>query len=194
MIKAVIFDCFGVIYIDANQAAFNLLKIPNDSEKQRRYREIMDARCLGYIDKNESRRQMAEMVGVSVDVWSQALKQVNGRDPDMLTLIRQLKESGLKTALLSNAGKNQLNELFSKDEQKELFDICVVSGDISIIKPDPEIYFYTAQKLGLKPQDCLLVDDNKGYCQGAKAVGMQAIHYISFDDLLKNIKKFQLSL
>lgn len=187
MIKAVIFDCFGVIYIDANQAAFKLLKIPNNPEMAKGYRQIMDARCLGYLDRAEARRQMAELVGVSLDRWNEAIMQVKGRDPELLELIHTLKRQGLKIGLLSNAGKNQLQELFTAEEQAELFDAAVVSGDIGIIKPDPEIYRYIAEQLGVAPEECLFIDDNSSYCEGARMVGMQVIHYRDLEVLLKEL-------
>lgn len=192
MIKAIIFDCFGVIYIDANQAAFKLLKVPNNAHKQRRYREIMGARCLGYLDRDASRRQMAELSGVTVEQWNQAIETVKGRDPEILELIRSLRQTGLKTALLSNAGKNQLSELFTANEQSDLFDAAIISGDIGIIKPDPEIYRYAAEQLGVQTDECVFIDDNATYCAGAESLGMQSVHYREMPELIIELEKLKL--
>ena len=55
-------------------------------------------------------------------------------------------------------------------------DIVVVSGDVGVHKPDPELFRYTADKLGLNTQECVYVGDHPvNDIQGALSAGMKAI-------------------
>ena len=57
----------------------------------------------------------------------------------------------------------------------ELFDAVVISGDVGLHKPQPEIYLLACERLGVEPGDCVFVDDLRENCEGAEAVGMTAI-------------------
>jgi putative hydrolase of the HAD superfamily len=57
----------------------------------------------------------------------------------------------------------------------DLFDATVISGDVGLHKPQPEIYLLAAERLGVDPGASIFVDDLRENCAGAEAVGMTAV-------------------
>ena len=57
----------------------------------------------------------------------------------------------------------------------DLFDATVISGDVGMHKPQPEIYLLACERLEVEPADAVFVDDLRENCAGAEAVGMTAI-------------------
>ena len=80
-----------------------------------------------------------------------------------------------------------LGRRFSKDELDRYFDVVVPSGEIGYIKPEPQAYLITAERLGVKPSECIMVDDRQVCVDGAIAVGMQAILYESLTELTNQL-------
>ncbi len=58
---------------------------------------------------------------------------------------------------------------------EELFDTAVISAEVGLHKPQPEIYRLAAERLVVPPEECVFVDDLRENCAGAEAVGMTAI-------------------
>jgi HAD superfamily hydrolase (TIGR01509 family) len=57
----------------------------------------------------------------------------------------------------------------------ELFDGVVISGEVGLHKPEPEIFHLGAERIGVPPGECAFVDDLRENCDGAAAVGMTPI-------------------
>lgn len=119
--------------------------------------------------------ELAELAEVSPQ---QVRREIEDNPPnaELFTLIRDQLRSQYKIGMLSNAASNWLDELF-RPEDVALFDEIVLSYQIGVVKPHPRAYEAIAERLGLALEECLLVDDQSHYCEGARAVGMQAIHY-----------------
>lgn len=96
--------------------------------------------------------------------------------PDMTGLVRRARAAGLRTALLSNSWGND----YSCEGWTDLFDAVVLSGEVGMRKPEPEIFRHTARLLGLDPAECVFVDDLPGNVAGAVAVGMVGVHHIDY--------------
>ena len=61
------------------------------------------------------------------------------------------------------------------DELRQIFDTLVISGEVAMRKPQPEIYLLAAERTGAKPEECVFVDDFSVNVEGAEAVGMTGI-------------------
>jgi epoxide hydrolase-like predicted phosphatase len=97
-------------------------------------------------------------------------------DDDMLGLVRRARTAGLRTALLSNSwGDHYPEELWDG-----LFDAVVISGRVGMRKPDEQIFRYTADRLGLEPAECVMVDDLPHNVAGAVASGMVGVRHTSY--------------
>jgi putative hydrolase of the HAD superfamily len=95
--------------------------------------------------------------------------------PPMVEAVRRAKAADLCTALLSNSWGNT----YPRDGWAELFDVVVISGEVAMRKPEPEIFRLTAGRLGLEPAECVFVDDLPPNVRGAVAVGMVGVHHVT---------------
>jgi epoxide hydrolase-like predicted phosphatase len=92
--------------------------------------------------------------------------------PSMVDAVREIRASELSTGLVSNSWSTAH---YDRKLLAELFDTVVISAEVGLHKPQPEIYRLAAERLEVEPAECLFVDDLKENCQGAEAVGMTAI-------------------
>lgn len=97
-----------------------------------------------------------------------------GPHEQMVQAVRDLRAAGIKTALVSNSWSTNH---YDRDLLAELFDAVVISGEVGLHKPEPEIYLRAAKDAGVEPAACLFVDDLRENCEGAEAVGMTAIRH-----------------
>jgi epoxide hydrolase-like predicted phosphatase len=104
--------------------------------------------------------------------------------PPIARAVRQAKASGLSTALLSNSWGND----YPRDGWDEMFDVVVISGEVKMRKPDPEIFELTAERLGLPPGQCVFVDDLKPNVRGAVEVGMVGVHHVTPEQTLDELE------
>jgi epoxide hydrolase-like predicted phosphatase len=95
-----------------------------------------------------------------------------GPDERMLGAVRAARAAGIATALISNSWGNSIYDPALFDG---LFDAVVISGEVGVHKPQPEIYLLACERLGVEPADAVFVDDLRENCAGAEAVGMAAI-------------------
>lgn len=181
MVRAIIFDCFGVIITDALKPVIEELDATNPV-LARQVMDVIHSYNRGLIDGHSTNEQIADLLGIGVDEWRGRIKHGEVKDERVLKYARELKKRGYKTALLSNIGRESLSKRFDSDELRTVFDVVVASGDVGVMKPDPEIYTHTAQLLDVKPEECVMIDDRETHCAGARAVGMQAVCYSNLRD------------
>jgi len=105
-------------------------------------------------------------------------------DEGMVGVVRRARAAGLKTALLSNSWGNEYDE----DLLAELFDTTVISGEVGLRKPEPEIYRLTASRLGVPPGQCVFVDDLAPNIRGAVEVGMVGVHHIDTETTVTELE------
>jgi epoxide hydrolase-like predicted phosphatase len=103
---------------------------------------------------------------------------------DMVGVVRRARDRGLKTALLSNSWGMD----YPREGWDQLFDVTVISGEVGMRKPDPEIYLLCSERLGLSPEQCVFVDDLPPNVRGAAAVGMVGVLHRSYDDTVAELE------
>jgi epoxide hydrolase-like predicted phosphatase len=104
--------------------------------------------------------------------------------PQMSALVRRARTAGIRTALLSNSWGNR----YPRDTWDGMFDAIVISGEIGLRKPEPEIYRYAADAVGLVPNQCVFVDDMRRNVAAAQAVGMRGLHHIGYEDTRRELE------
>lgn len=185
MIRAIIFDYFRVIQPDVLPAAYR--SFGGDPDKDAQFlRDTINAVNHGYI--KSSRPVIAERLGISTDEWVTALNQRRGHDAELLAYILELRNQ-YKIGLLSNIGPGGLQVMWPAGELEKYFDEAIASGDVGFIKPEPEIYRLMAQRLGVEPKECVMLDDLQKHCDGARAAGMQAVQYTYFNQAKAELEK-----
>jgi putative hydrolase of the HAD superfamily len=107
-------------------------------------------------------------------------------DERMLAAVRNARAAGLRTGLISNSmgGASYDRGLFP-----ELFDGVVISGEVGLHKPQPEIFLLGAERTGMAPEECVFVDDLRENCEGAEAVGMTAVLHRGADTTLPELER-----
>jgi putative hydrolase of the HAD superfamily len=108
----------------------------------------------------------------------------------MLELMRELRDRGLRMAILTN-NVREWEELWrSKLPLDEIFEVIVDSGWVGMRKPQHEIYQLTVERLGdgLEPAECLFVDDNELNVEAARELGMTAVQFHSNEQSIEEIR------
>ncbi len=178
MIKAIIFDCFGVVLNDSLQEIRAELS-RRDPEAALEVRDIIAANNRGLIDPLESNKKISKILGLDVETFHAQVRAGETRNVRLLSYILNLRKH-YKTAMLSNVAVSSLERRFPNDELKQYFDEVIASAEIGFIKPDLRAYEIAAERLCLKPNECIFTDDKPTFCDGARAVGMKAIVYTDF--------------
>jgi putative hydrolase of the HAD superfamily len=107
---------------------------------------------------------------------------------EMITLMRELKESGLRMAMLTNNVREWEPLWRSMLPVDEIFETIVDSAFVGCRKPEQRIYELTLERLGLPAEACLFVDDLTTNCEGAEAVGMRPVHFRDNEQALAEIR------
>jgi len=107
-------------------------------------------------------------------------------DDRMVDAVRRVKASGRPTGLISNSWGGVSYDRVQVDE---LFDSMVISGEVGLHKPEPEIFELGAERLGVEPSECVFVDDLRENCEGAEAVGMTAILHRGPDGTIPELER-----
>lgn len=92
-------------------------------------------------------------------------------DETMIAAVKTARAAGVKTGLISNSWGLGIYERAPVD----IFDEAVISGDVGMHKPEPEIYLLACKRLAVEPGECVFVDDLRENVAGAERVGMTAI-------------------
>jgi HAD superfamily hydrolase (TIGR01509 family) len=175
MTRAIIFDCYGVLVTDG-WLPFKHEHFGNDIELMDQA-SYLNMQCdKGLISYPQFITELAILSGVSEVEVGHAIHN-NVPNKHLFDLIIELKDK-YKIGMLSNAGSNRL---FSQ-EQLDLFDATVMSFEVGYVKPDPRAYQAAADRLGVEPDECIMIDDIERNCSAAEAAGMKSIYYKSYED------------
>jgi epoxide hydrolase-like predicted phosphatase len=113
-------------------------------------------------------------------------------DDAMHDAVAALKRAGIRTALLSNSWGP---ETYDRRRFEELFDALVISGEEGMRKPDPAIYALAAERIGLRYEQLVFVDDLPHNLEPAAQLGIATVHHTSADATIAQLEElFALSL
>ncbi len=178
MIKAIIFDCFGVLVADALRPKADELAKTNPRIGETMY-GIMRELDLGLISPDRGFTEIATVLNMTPQDVKALSQKGEVRNAPLVEQIPPLRHR-YKIGLLSNVqSKHWLEDRFLPGELNELFDVVIASGDVGMVKPDPGIYQLMASRLGVEASECVMIDDRPSGVDGAIAAGMQAIHFLN---------------
>jgi putative hydrolase of the HAD superfamily len=122
----------------------------------------------------EFAQRLAQETGVEVDPERLVQRLFGGLrlEEGMLDAVRRARGHGYKTALLSNSWGL---DLYPTERFTELFDLMVISGEVGMRKPEPEIFEYTVKELGVEAGACVFVDDHPGHLKAAQELGITTV-------------------
>lgn len=91
----------------------------------------------------------------------------------MYDVIQRCRTHGFQTALLSNSWGNT----YPRERWTDLFDAIVISGEVRMRKPSPEIFHHALEVLGLEAPQCVFIDDIEQNIEAAESLGMVGLHH-----------------
>ena len=187
MIRAVIFDCFGVLYVPKSDYAYQLL-LANPPEHHDAIRDLVAQHDYGLTDDETLFASIARLTGTPLKKVRQVLVDGFVRNDQLVEYVEHLRPER-KVAMLSNLGCESMVKFFGASERARLFDVTVVSGEVGMIKPHEEIYAYTCAQLQVDTSEAVFVDDTEANCEGARDAGLQAIHYQSTTQTIEELDR-----
>jgi epoxide hydrolase-like predicted phosphatase len=183
-IKAIVFDCFGVLYFDPRVSILQNVS-PSIAVD---LHDIFQQNNHGLLSREEYITAATSLTGQTREEFEEMSTGGYRLNTELIEKITELKKAH-KVGLLSNIGRGWINSFFDEHQLHDLFDGVVLSGEVGIVKPQPEIYRLMADRLEVKPEECVFIDDAPDNCAGADAVGMKAIHYTSNRQCLTDLSQ-----
>ncbi len=110
------------------------------------------------------------------------------QNPVMLDWQLELKQRGLRTAILSNMGDSVLANMQREFQWLARFDVLIWSYQLLMAKPDPAIYRHTLRQLGTSPEHTLFLDDKPVNVEAARALGIMALQFSTVDRLRQDLR------
>ena len=182
-VKAAIFDLDGTL-IDNNtyhlQSWLQYLKDMNREMTEEEYKANVNGRTnkdvIEYIyqrkmDDKEAMKYAHEKEAIYRELYAPFIKPV----PGLLELLEKLRSLSIPMAIATSGIQVNIDFLFEHIPIRSYFDVIVNSAHITKGKPDPEIYFKTAELLKVSPAECLVFEDAVVGINSAKAAGMKVV-------------------
>lgn len=126
----------------------------------------------------------ASLIAAYDECWEE---MVPGALEGTIAVVRELRERGVALYVLSNFSMEKFALMRTRFDVFALFEGLVISGEIGLVKPDPAIYHYLLRSYGLKPEDCLFIDDLSANVEAARREGIAAHQFVSPDALRQDL-------
>jgi putative hydrolase of the HAD superfamily len=194
-IRAVYFDLGGVIVRTEFQAPRQHLAERFGMEYDGLVKLVFDSETagrasLGLISEEEHWAAVARRLHLP-ESETQAIRDefFAGDITDLLLLdfMRGLRKQ-YKVGLISNAWSG-LHPWIVDKKFEDIFDAMIISADVGVAKPDARIFRIALEKLGVTPEESVFLDDSPDNVAGARAVGMQAIHFVRPEQALNELNQ-----
>lgn len=180
--KAVLFDMDGLIFDTES-----LYKKSWQRAAKEQGFDLCDEFYQGFIgvQDGECERRLQHHFGAEFDLQ----RFIRCRDQDFAerstqgidykkgfeTLMRHLKQNGVRAAIVTSSGRKEVLRNFAGREVLEQFECLITSDEVSQGKPAPDGYLMACQQLNLKPSQCLALEDSNNGVKSALAAGCSVI-------------------
>jgi epoxide hydrolase-like predicted phosphatase len=140
-------------------------------------RDTFGAAEAGRVPQRQLELMLARRLGVrGEDLIARMFGGLRPR-PETADLAKRARAAGVAIAVLSNSWGTGGYDPYGGYDLAGLFDVVVISDQAGLRKPEPLIYDLTASKLGLRPEDCVFVDDTPANLVTARQLGMAAVRF-----------------
>lgn len=201
--KAVIWD-FGGVITSSPFEAFNKFELDNNLPKdiiRTINSENPDDNAWAKFERNDVDinefdtlfSKEADKKGFQIS-GKQVVKLLSGdiRKP-MVDFLLSLKENyklGCITNNIQNSKDDKVNHLNQASQVMKIFDHIIESSKVGLRKPDPKIYYMSCDALGVRPEECIYLDDLGINLKPARKIGMTTIKVIDPNEAIDEVKKY----
>jgi HAD superfamily hydrolase (TIGR01509 family) len=184
MIKAVVFDMDGLIVETESVESRALEKVLKEYGKKPMPHPNGLIHVVGYAGQKSwddfiSKYNLPDSVEVIRAKKRQFFNEIIEAElapmPGFMKLINELESHKLAIALASNRHEGTLHRMLEILKAKHFFQLIVGPSEKRRHKPHPDIYLYTAAELGVKPDECVVLEDSEPGVVSGKAAGMKVI-------------------
>jgi putative hydrolase of the HAD superfamily len=110
-------------------------------------------------------------------------------EPRMLAVVASARQAGVRVAVISNSWGSEPYDPYAGWRLASFADAVVISHEVGMRKPEPDIYRLACERIGLPPAACVLVDDIADNLPPARWLGMQIIHHIEVDATIGELER-----
>jgi HAD superfamily hydrolase (TIGR01509 family) len=110
--------------------------------------------------------------------------------------LAKLKNEGYNMAVCSNSVRNTIEVMMKKASLEQYLDFYISNQDVENGKPDPEMYIKAIKRLGLNPEECMIIEDNENGIKAARASGanvmiVEEVEDVNYENIKRHIKQFE---
>jgi putative hydrolase of the HAD superfamily len=148
---------------------------------------------LGQITTGQHWEAVRARLGLSQETFSDVKKEFwagDALDTSLVNFLRSLRPR-YQTALLSNAWDDLRAVLERELKILDAFDQVIISAEVGLMKPDERIFHLALERLGVAPREAVFVDDYSENIDGARAIGLHAIHFRSADQARVEVEQMR---
>jgi putative hydrolase of the HAD superfamily len=142
--------------------------------EDRSCRDLVIALETGTLEESDFEPRLGAALGIDGSRLIDRLFAASRPDLAMLDAVRAARAAGVRTGLVSNSWGTRR---YDRAVLAELFDGVVISGEVGMRKPTPDIYALGAARIGLAPEACVFVDDLPFNLAPAAELGMATVHH-----------------
>ena len=204
LIKAILFDMDGVLvdakdwhYFTLNKALEEYGYFISIEDHVKIFDGLSTAKKLEMLSKERGLdRGLHQAINDLKQKYTlQVFAQKCHIDPQQVDMLKQLS-SNYKLALCSNSQRKTIEVFLEKSATKDFFEFYLSNQDVVNAKPDPEIYNKAIKKIGLKPEECLIIEDNFNGIKAAKASGAHVLEIgpiaeVNYENIKRKIKEIE---
>jgi HAD superfamily hydrolase (TIGR01509 family) len=124
--------------------------------------------------KIKTKKSIEELSKETQKAYLKILSRVTLKE-GVRNFIQDIKDSGIFVALATSNTWPTVEKVFNALDLEGIFDVMTTGEEVKYKKPDPEIFLLTAQKLGVDPENCLVIEDTEAGIKAAKNAKMNVV-------------------
>jgi putative hydrolase of the HAD superfamily len=145
---------------------------------------------MGQVAPDELWNHAGAALGLSAEMQAELRAAFFGGDTldaALIDYVRSLRPRYF-SGIISNAWNDLRPVIAARWRIADAFDLIVISGEVGWMKPDPRIFRYALDGLGVAPAEAVFIDDFAANVDGARAVGMHALQFQTPEQIQAGLK------